>query len=67
MIKLMEHFYPYTFSEKAFFAYIQADLGLQLNQDPKNILTFYQNYLYYKEQFEQGPRINTSFFIKILG
>ncbi len=65
MIKLMEHFYPYTFSEKAFFAYIQADLGLQLNQDPKNILTFYQNYLYYKEQFEQDP--NNSLLLSSVG
>lgn len=65
MIKLMEDFYPYTLSEKAFFAYIQADLGLQLNQEPKDILTFYQNYLYYKEQFEINP--NDSLLFSSIG
>lgn len=63
--KLMDSCYPYTLSEKAFFAYIQASLGLQLNKKPKDILTFYQSYLYYKEKFEKNS--NNSLLFSNIG
>lgn len=65
LAKLVENSYPYTLSEKAFFAYIQAALGLELEKETEKILGFYHNYLTLKEQFQKNP--NDSLLFSTVG
>lgn len=63
--KVVANSYCYTPSEKAFFAHIKMSLGLQLKKDPDEMLSFYQEYLMYKKQFEKNP--NNSLFYTSIG
>ena len=55
---LLKSSYPFTISDSAFISYTQADIGIQLDRSPDEILLYIQSYKKYYNLHLQSPNFD---------